>query len=287
MPLLHCLCLDISQDDAAPSRWASRRKQIGSSVVRRDDRSMTQGAWPISCDGAAQLILHAVKFFLFCFAGDDAHRVVLVGLNRPFATAIPSPAGLHPKSQGHPLSGPFVESHQGLHPHACPRSGFLAASRRGCAHPFAAAPRVGACPLVAAPVVCARPSAAAPRRRLVYALAFLRQPHAFALGYALRPGHQRLELSGDSSFSLTSESDASGSLGQGWCNVHERGGALPVAGAAPALAEGTAGIGLAGKAGQSPGINGTPPAPCRFSACNFSGFEASGRRSSVAAPSPG
>src|SRR5260221_9130321 len=44
MSLSHFLCLDISQDDAAPSRWASRRKRIASSVVRWDDRSMAQGA---------------------------------------------------------------------------------------------------------------------------------------------------------------------------------------------------------------------------------------------------
>src|SRR5258707_6703264 len=63
------------------------------------------------------------------------------------------PASLpDPKSQGHLLSGPFVEAHQGVHPHVCPRSGFLAASCRGCARP-----------LVAAPVVCARPSAAVPQ----------------------------------------------------------------------------------------------------------------------------
>jgi hypothetical protein len=60
------------------------------------------------------------------------------------------------------------------------------------------------------------------RWRFVYALAFSWQSLDFARDHILRPGHQRLGLSGDSFFSLASEFDASGSLGQGWCSIHDQ-----------------------------------------------------------------
>ena len=74
--------------------------------------------------------------------GDVARHIniVLVGLNRPFCLdSSRRPVSLPDhKSQGHPLSGPFVEAHQGVHPHVCPCSGFLVASPCGCACPLVA-----------------------------------------------------------------------------------------------------------------------------------------------------
>src|SRR5712691_2252589 len=61
---------------------------------------MAQGAWLISYDGTTQLIFRATRFFLFCFAGDDARHIVLVGLNRPFCLDSSRPPSRIPNRKG-------------------------------------------------------------------------------------------------------------------------------------------------------------------------------------------
>ena len=181
------------------------------------------------------------------------------------------PASLpDPKSQGHPLSGPFVEGHQGVHPHVCPRSGFLAASRRGCARQ-----RLGFAPALwwqhlwfALALLRLRL-----RRRLVYALAFSREPSR--LSRSATPCAQ-----GTNASSLAAMAPSALPASPTPAVPSARAGAAPATGNAPprscaSTLEGSSspasafsatpaspkgcGSMSSGNAGESPGTNGTPP----------------------------
>jgi len=95
--LLHWLCLDISQDDATPSVWASKGK-LGRLLDSRMGRwKMGKGALLVCCGSGGVQPLTGFghnQVFLVVVAGVDACRVALVvgidawddvhGLSRPF-----------------------------------------------------------------------------------------------------------------------------------------------------------------------------------------------------------
>ena len=83
---------------------------------------------------------------------------------------------------------------------------------------LAAAPRLGARSFVTAP------SGSRPLSRSGASASRLpsRSVSTFAPCLALRPGYQRLALSGCCSLSFASGLDASGSLGQGWCSTRDQ-----------------------------------------------------------------